>query len=116
MRIAVDIPSHAEHIEIDVICDGRTWARNQVQISGRDSTPVSLWVRGLGENCDVANTAVTLDGTRLKVTYVSALDAVGARQINADLAPDTAHGVYAVQVQYAGVSARPGELRVIRAV
>jgi tRNA (mo5U34)-methyltransferase len=109
LRIAVDVPVHAEWIEIDVLCDGRTWARNTVDIS---SVPahVSLWVRGLGENSDPANTAVALDGRRLTVTYVSQPDERGARQVNATLPAGVVEGEYGVTVKFAGVESKAAGL------
>lgn len=101
LQIAVDIPPHADSLEITLVCDGRTWTRGEVELS---ATPAhfSLWVTGLGENCDEANTAVWLDDRRLKVSYISKPDEQNARQVNAELPHEIAAGEYKVTVSFGG--------------
>jgi tRNA (mo5U34)-methyltransferase len=111
-RIAVDLQPSAESLAITVLCDGTTWVRNEVDSSGAATAHISLWVTGLGDNCDVANTRVMLNGARLKVTYIGEPDGDYARQVNADLAQDVAEGKYRVWVQFGGVQSPPADLTV----
>ncbi len=111
-RIAVDIPAQAESLEVGTLCDGRTWTRNEVSIDDVETAHISLWVKGLGDNCDVVNTQVMLDGARLKATYVSEPDENGARQVNAELSQDAMPGTYPVTVRFGGVESPPRDLRV----
>ena len=111
LKIAVDIPEKAECLVIEVLCDGRTWTRNEVKLSVEPGV-ISLWVRGLGENSDLANTVVSLNGRRLKVTYVSEPDTSHTRQVNADLPSEIAEGKYLVTVKFAGIESKPVELAV----
>ena len=112
LRIAVDIESHAEWLEIDLVCDGHDWARGEVHLSHQPSH-VSLWVRGLGENCDTVNTSVFLDDTRLKVTYTGPPDDNGARQVNAELPGGLEEARRKVSVRYGGAQSPAKDLDLV---
>ncbi len=91
LKIAVDIPARAESLTIDLICDGLNWSRGEVDTRANPAH-ISVWVRGLGDNADVANTVVMLDGEKLKVHYVSDESENAARQVNAELPAGLAEG------------------------
>jgi tRNA (mo5U34)-methyltransferase len=103
LRIAVDIPLEAGRLRVREVCDGFTWARDEVRV--RDRGMLSAWVSGLGENCDRNNIRVTLGETRLGVDYASEPDAAGFRQINAVIPSDLAPGDYRLQVAFGPASA-----------
>jgi tRNA (mo5U34)-methyltransferase len=88
-RVAVDFPLEAGPIEITGVSDGTTWAPNRLDLS-RGHT-ISLWVRGLPENADRYNVRVTLNGRATEVAYIESPEC-NPRQINVDVAPDTAAG------------------------
>jgi tRNA (mo5U34)-methyltransferase len=67
-RIAVDLPVRAERLEIAGLCDGTTWQPGVLDRSRGDV--LSIWVRGLPENADVANTAVLIGGSEARVLAV----------------------------------------------
>ncbi len=109
-RIAVDVPETATAIEVRLVCDGRDWTRGEVHLSN-EPAHISLWVAGLGENSDAVNTCVLLNGTRLKVTFISELDPDDARQVNAEIPSGLDAGEYAVSVTFGGVKSAPQILR-----
>jgi len=78
-RIAVDMLATAERIEVKGACDGRTWTPEEIAAGSF----VSVWVAGLPENADRANTRVWLGHTALRVEYVGDPDSAGLRQVNA---------------------------------
>lgn len=79
-RIAVDIPAVCDGLKIESVCDGRTWALNEI-----GSGFVSLWVTGLPENADLGNVRVLIDGRSQVTLFLSGPDENGARQVNAQL-------------------------------
>jgi hypothetical protein len=93
-RIAVDVPLAVREIQILGVSDGTTWAKDQLDLSRGDV--LSFWASGLPENVDSANLSVRLDGKRLTVTYIEAVD--GARQINVKVPTDFPGGPAAISV------------------
>ena len=89
-RVAVDVPLVPGTIRITGICDGKTWAPNQVDLAETDT--VSIWLAGLPENADRNNVRVYLDGTRLAVTYVEVEKPGQPRQLNAVVPPEVDRG------------------------
>ena len=105
-RIAVDIPLVVDEIEIQGVKDGTTWVNNQFDVSRGDV--LSVWVSGLPDNVDVNNLFVSLNGTRLTVTYIEAAQE-GMRQINVQAPKDLPAGPAAISVslgQHLGNAAR----------
>ncbi|MGA3189019.1 MAG: hypothetical protein ABSF22_18085, partial [Bryobacteraceae bacterium] len=102
-RIAVDLPREArvcsptDAFEISVVCDGRTWERNQVR-AGLGSC-VSAWVAGLSADIERSEVSFRLDGTDLPACFLSPLDEKGPRQINAMLPPGLDLGQYHLTVR-----------------
>jgi tRNA (mo5U34)-methyltransferase len=107
-RIAVDVPLEAGEIQIQGVRDGTTWTKGQLDVSRGDV--LSFWASGLPENVDCNNLLVSLDGTRLMVTYIEAAGE-GARQINAKVPKGFPVGPSAILVsvgQHLGSAARDG--------
>ncbi len=105
-RIAVDVPLVVDKIEIQGVKDGTTWVNSQFDVSRGDV--LSVWVRGLPDNVDINNLLVSLNGTRLTVTYIEAARE-GMRQINVQAPKDLAVGPAAISVslgQHLGKAAR----------
>jgi tRNA (mo5U34)-methyltransferase len=75
-RIAVDLETVAERIEIVGTRDGSNWEQDTIA-----SEFLSLWVRGLPENADLHNVEVWIGEKRQVVTYVGA-ESEGLRQVN----------------------------------
>jgi len=101
LKIVVDVTARVERVAVKTAYDGRTWTPDHVSLAGGGF--LSCWVDGLAENADRANTAVRLDGIRLRVEYVGEPDASGARQVNALVAAETARGDHRLQVECGGV-------------
>jgi tRNA (mo5U34)-methyltransferase len=107
-RIAVDLAPKVEALVVNGACDGRTWTRGE-------TTPgsfVSVWVGGLPENADRANTRVRLGDTRLTVEYVGESDAAGLRQVNAAVPADVPAAQYPLTVECADVVSPGWPMRV----
>ncbi|HEX3748096.1 MAG TPA: DUF1698 domain-containing protein [Bryobacteraceae bacterium] len=101
LRVAVDMPLHADRIVLAGACDGNTFTPNRVAVGDRGW--VSAWVQGLPENCDRDNIRMSLDSTRLAIEFVGEPDAEGNRQVNAVVPGNTARGEHVLSVQCAGV-------------
>ncbi|RPI13483.1 MAG: hypothetical protein EHM65_05185 [Acidobacteriales bacterium] len=101
LRIAVDVPLQAEALRIAGAYDGYTWNSNQVQVSDRGV--LSLWVAGLGENCDLHNVHIYLGETRLAVDYVGE-PRDGLRQINSVVRGDLEPGEYPLRLSFGPAS------------
>jgi tRNA (mo5U34)-methyltransferase len=101
-KIAVDIPVHAEKIDLKEVFDGVAWTKGEVQLGERGY--LSCWARGLPENADRANVRAFLGNRRLDVDYVGAPDAQGYRQVNAVVLRNAAPGEHNFRVECAGVS------------
>jgi tRNA (mo5U34)-methyltransferase len=106
-RIAVDMRPIAGRIEIKGACDGQTWKKEEV-VAG---SFVSIWVAGLPENADRANTRVWLGQAPLRVEYVGEPDEAGLRQVNAAVPEDFAGA--AIAVESAGVRSPEYPIRVL---
>ena len=79
LRIAVDLDSKADRLEIKGACDGVNWQPSRVSLA---NGYLSLWVEGLPENADIANVKVQIGDRRQFVNFVGAPDAKGVRQVN----------------------------------
>jgi tRNA (mo5U34)-methyltransferase len=97
--IAVDLPERAAAIEITAACDGLDWMPSRFCLRHRC---LSLWVRGLPENADLANVKVKLDGRGQSVRFVGPIDADGSRQINVLADARLEPGHYRVRVEFGG--------------
>jgi tRNA (mo5U34)-methyltransferase len=119
VRIAVDLPREARvseptaaAFEISIICDGRTWERNQVR-AGVDSC-VSAWVAGLPDGLQRNEVSFRLDGTDLPACFVTPLDdEKGAKQINALLPAGLERGDYQITVRCRGEESRAASLKLL---
>ena len=94
-RIAVDIEPAADRLKIESLCDGRTWARNEVS-----SGFVSAWVTGLPETADLGNVRILIDGHAQVTLFIAQPDENGARQVNARLRAFVRPGAHIVTVQF----------------
>jgi len=105
-RIPVDLPREARiskpgnaAFEIQIICDGRTWERNQVR-AGLGSC-VSAWVAGLPDSVKRTEVSFRLDGTDLPACFVTPVnDEKGTKQINAMVPAGLDRGEYQLTVRY----------------
>src|SRR5262249_32959110 len=111
LRVVVDVVPQAANLEVKNAFDGRSWAPDVVSLQGGGF--LSCWVRGLPETADRANTAVLLDGIRIRVEFVGDPDANGARQVNATLPADAARGEHRIRVECAGVHSGDYPIRVV---
>jgi tRNA (mo5U34)-methyltransferase len=109
--IAVDVPVTVGAIELSGLRDGKTWIRDQVQLSKGRS--ISLWVTGLPENADRNNIHVYLAGRRLKITYLEKPAEGQPRQINADIPEDVSPGLAQIGVAIANVRSQAAELLIL---
>jgi tRNA (mo5U34)-methyltransferase len=111
LPIIVDVAPRVERLAVKSAYDGRTWAPGQASLDGGGF--LSCWVEGLPENADRANTAVLIDGERIRVEYVGDPDAAGARQVNALIPADTPQGGCRLRVECAGVHSGDYPLRIV---
>ncbi len=118
VRIAVDVPREERlstlraatlraaalttaPFEISIVCDGRTWERNQVR-AGIDSC-VSAWVAGLPDGVRRNEVSFRLDGTDLPACFVTPLnDERGTKQVNALVPAGLDRGDYQLTVRCRG--------------
>jgi tRNA (mo5U34)-methyltransferase len=107
-RIAVDLAPAVEALVVNGACDGRTWTRGET-VAG---SFVSVWVGGLPENADRANTRVRLGEIRLVVDYVGEADTSGLRQVNAVVPAEVPMGEYGLIVECGGAASAPWTMRV----
>jgi tRNA (mo5U34)-methyltransferase len=107
-RIAVDLPPTVDSLLINGAADGSAWTRGETKAGSF----ISIWVGGLPENADRANTRVHLGDTRLPVDYVGDADDAGLRQVNAAVPADAESGEYGLTVDCAGVDSPPWPMRV----
>ncbi len=114
-RIAVDLDVRVERLTLLSVLDGRSRTPNEVRTG--EGSVVTCWVEGLAENSDRANTAVWLDGRRLRIEYmgepVAQAGRPAARQVNAVLPADAAPGEYRVRVECAGVATESLPVRLV---
>jgi tRNA (mo5U34)-methyltransferase len=112
VRIPVDLPRDkraSTHrigpFAISIVCDGRTWERNQVR-AGIDSC-VSAWVTGLPDGIERTDVSFRLDGTDLPACFVTSVnDEKGTKQINALVPAGLDRGDYQLTVRYRGEESR----------
>jgi tRNA (mo5U34)-methyltransferase len=105
-RIPVDVPEDArvcrptsDAFQIKIVCDGRTWERNQVR-AGLGAS-VSAWVAALPDGIQRADVSLRLNGTDLPASFVtSADDDEGRKQINAMVPAGLERGEYQLTVRF----------------
>ena len=108
--IAVDMPLAPGTLRITGLCDGKTWAKGQIDLAQGDS--VSLWLAGLPENADRHNVHVYLEGRRLAVTYIESRGDGEPRQANARVPADTARGPARMGVSVGEARSEPADLEI----
>ena len=101
-RIAVDITPNCDRVNIESLCDGRTWTRGEVS-----SGFVSVWVSGLVETADLGNVRVLIDGRSQVTLFISGPDENGARQVNARLRSYVRPGTHNVAVECGSKRSKP---------
>ncbi len=102
LRIAVDIPLEAGSLSLRNVSDGLSWVRDEVLV--RDRGILSLWVSGLGENCDRNNIHISLGSIRLSIDHVGEPGKDGYRQVNAIVPGDMEPGEYTLKVSFGRIS------------
>jgi len=110
-RIVVDVLPVAEHITLDAVCDGITWARGEVNLANQGV--ISCWADGLPENADLFNVRGFLGDTRLETAYVGPADDRGFRQVNLTVPGDVLVEEHPFRIECAGVSSEPRTVKVI---
>lgn len=70
-------------LRIELVTDGRSWDRWKVK-TGAESC-LSIWARGVPDDCDAGQIYVRLDPANLAAVFVSATAPDGLKQINAML-------------------------------
>jgi tRNA (mo5U34)-methyltransferase len=103
-RIAVDLPREAQactpttrDFGISIVCDGRTWERNQVH-TGLGSC-LSAWATGLPEGLSRTEISFRLNGTDLPCCFISPADDANGRQVNAMVPAGLDPGEYHLSVR-----------------
>ncbi|HEV1288443.1 MAG TPA: methyltransferase domain-containing protein [Bryobacteraceae bacterium] len=111
-RIAVDLPSEAQictpttrDFEISIVCDGRTWERNQVR-TGLGSC-LSAWVGGLPDGLQRTEVSFRLNGTDLPCCYVSPVDDGKGKQVNAMVPAGLDRGAYKLSLRCRNEESQP---------
>jgi len=111
VRIAVDLPLNVSWIACHGVRDSVNWKSDEITVTGSGS--LACWVSGLPANGDRNNVHVFLDGMRLRVTWVEAVDAAGRNQINATVPGTAPKGEQALRVECGGISSEPWPVRVV---
>jgi hypothetical protein len=104
-RVAIDLPAESEGLEIGGACDGNTWEDHVLRLG--PSPALALWVKGLPENCDCANTRVYLGENRLTTTHLGDPDGNGFRQLNAGLPLPLEQGEHSCTVKLGDAVSAP---------
>ena len=114
-RIAVDLEVRVDSLLLLSVLDGRSRTPGEVRLG--EGSVVTCWVEGLAENSDRANTAVWLDGQRLRIEYMGEPVAQpgrrAARQVNAVIPAEVEPGEYRLHVECAGVSTEAWPVRLV---
>jgi tRNA (mo5U34)-methyltransferase len=105
-RIAVDVALQVDTLSIHGAADGQSWTPNEV----RNGSFVSLWIKGLPENADRANTIVRLNEKKLKVTFVGPSE--GLTQVNAEIQKEE-KGEAALIVECGGVRSPEQKIKIV---
>jgi len=111
VRVAVDMPPRTDGLILESVCDGVSWERNQVRAVEQGF--LSLWARGLAENCDRNNVRVHLGRRRLAVEFIGPPDGTGLRQVNLRLPAGTPKGEHPLVVQFGEAACEPVLVRVL---
>ena len=108
--IPIDLPREARvcqptsaGFKIQIVCDGRTWERNQVR-AGLGAS-VSAWVSGLPDGIRRSEISFRLDGADLPASFVTPVDCEsgeerGMKQINAMVPAGLEPGEYQLTVRF----------------
>jgi len=111
-RIAVDLPREAQvctpttrDFEIKIVCDGRTWERNQVR-TGLGSC-LSAWIGGLPEGLTRTEVSFRLNGTDLPSCFLAPTDDEKGRQVNAMVPAGLDPGEYQLSVRCREEESKP---------
>jgi hypothetical protein len=114
-RIAVDLPREEQTctpttraLELNIVCDGRTWDRNQVR-TGLGSC-LSAWVAGLPEGLARTEVSFRLNGTDLPSCFVAPADDANGRQVNAMVPAGLDRGEYQLSVRCRGEESQPAAI------
>jgi uncharacterized protein (TIGR03437 family) len=95
------------------VCDGATWARNEIELKPDARGYVSCWIHGLPENADRANVSVYFGEQRLPVDFVGQADAEGFCQVNAIVPANTEKVERPFRVECAQMNTEPVPLRIM---
>jgi SAM-dependent methyltransferase len=111
-RIAVDVEPRSERVAINGACDGQTWKKAELDFS--NGVPyLSIWVEGLGDNCDRSNIFVFLGGKKMLIDFLGEPDANGVRQVNAKLSRTPAESNPSLVIEFGGVRSEPVSISLV---
>jgi len=110
LRIAVDMPFEPGPIQITGVCDGVTWAPNEIDL--QKGAALSLWIHGLTENADRDNVRVFLSDFRLETMYIDRASSNEIRQLNVTVPRDAKSGVAQLVAVAGSHRSEPVEIRI----
>lgn len=111
-RIAVDVESKTERIAINGVCDGQTWKKADLDLS-KKVPYLSIWIEGLGDNCDRSNVFAYLGGKKMLIDFIGEPDANNVRQANAKLVRTPSESNPNLVIQFGGVSSEPVSISLV---
>ncbi len=118
VRIPVDVAAEdqgdegSDQLQVAVVTDGRTWERGRVKVGA--GSCLSLWARGVPDDCGVNQLLVLLNGMNLPAIYVSAANDEGVRQVNATLPSGLPPGTFKLRLECAGDTSAPVDVELIK--
>jgi tRNA (mo5U34)-methyltransferase len=106
-KLAEPVPQSGA-LRIELVTDGKSWDRWKVKTGG-DSC-LSIWARGIPDNCDAGQICVRLDPANLAAVFVSAAAPDGLKQINAMLPSGIPPGRTSLTLICKGAASAPVEI------
>lgn len=109
-KVALDLPLQVDSLRIAGAADGNTWTPSRIQAGPQ--AILSLWVEGLPENRDFANTRIRLGDLPLEAESIAPWEPGKAAQINVRLPEDLPPGDYALRVTVGQAASAPSSITV----
>ena len=109
-QIAVDIALPESPIRITGVCDGKTWARSELNLNSGET--LSLWIEGLPDNADANNLGVSLDGHRLRIIHIEA-PRTEPRQVNVQVPTAVPSGTSSIEAVLGNQRSQAVEVRIL---
>ena len=105
-RIAVDVEPKTERMAINGVRDSLTSKEAELDLSNKVPY-LSIWIEGLGDNCDRSNVSAYLGGKKMFIDFIGAPDAKGVRQANARLVRTPTESNPNLVIEFGGVRSEP---------